>query len=817
MKQGNDVYVCHSKKDAILVENLCKVLDEQGISYITSHQGEEEKLPTKNVDDINSCTIFVFVATHNAYRSPFAVKELVYAFNNIATQNIIVYQADDAKLPENIAFTTHKNNIISSDHHLISSSLIQKICNLLNRDIQPFDEYDYDVIVPTSIDWIDTFFMYIFPFIGIALAIVLGWLQQSIVFGGSVFVAAVCLFFAYIFVSVDDFYFKTPVGKVVSVIQYLLSLAMFTMIPVCTWIGISSESWKVGILWFGGSWTVIIALLVIFNRIESTVDIGKTALFNYNRSKNLYDIFLCYDENDITIVERIKTELKRNGLTFITRQDMPLQDAVDKSYAFLYIGSSHSYNNAECNDELVHGFNHRRPILAYAVDQTEMPEDKKLAFSDSNLRSITTHPIETTLMSDLREILKEARARKIVKVASSFWRTLLLVICNVLVLIAAFVIGYMQNSISITIAIILSLMLVVVIISDVSDKRKEITLEVSTETIVFEIALTLSAAVVPTVLWWIVSPTSTWYASLLVFLLFVGYGAVMMLVEKLVKGNPVGALSPQQVGTYFDVFISYSRKDTTDADEICDLLERSGITYFIDRQGIPGGSEFPTVLADAISNCGIFIFLMSYDSLTSKFCKQEFKYAKEKKNDKDILILFRDKDTEERFYNSLVGNEKAEKIFRNYPQLCKEETWEPSLVRMLRTRLPETSQYKKHNVQTTGHSWGSVALNTTKDYAVNNPIASITLAVLAISGIIGICFHSWTVALGVYSFLVPVPLYLTTHSVEKSFITSSQVWTLGIWLGLVTNSVWIGIIACFVDCFVCVLLVKSNNFSNISK
>lgn len=94
-----------------------------------------------------------------------------------------------------------------------------------------------------------------------------------------------------------------------------------------------------------------------------------------------------------------------------------------------------------------------------------------------------------------------------------------------------------------------------------------------------------------------------------------------------------------------------------------------------------------------------------------------------------------------------------------------------------------------------GHSWVSVIRNKTKELTVSNPIASISLAALSISGIIGLCLHSWTIALGVYSFIVPIPLYLATHSLEKSFIISCQVWAFGIWMWLITDSAWIGIIA----------------------
>ncbi|MBP3254388.1 MAG: toll/interleukin-1 receptor domain-containing protein [Bacteroidales bacterium] len=43
----------------------------------------------------------------------------------------------------------------------------------------------------------------------------------------------------------------------------------------------------------------------------------------------------------------------------------------------------------------------------------------------------------------------------------------------------------------------------------------------------------------------------------------------------------------------YDVFISYSRKDTAVADKICAAFDRNNISYFIDRQGIAGGAEFP--------------------------------------------------------------------------------------------------------------------------------------------------------------------------------------------------------------------------------
>lgn len=58
----------------------------------------------------------------------------------------------------------------------------------------------------------------------------------------------------------------------------------------------------------------------------------------------------------------------------------------------------------------------------------------------------------------------------------------------------------------------------------------------------------------------------------------------------------------------YDVFISYSRKDTPIAEKICKALDDANITYFIDRQGIGGGLEFPKVIANAILESRLFLF-----------------------------------------------------------------------------------------------------------------------------------------------------------------------------------------------------------------
>lgn len=86
-----------------------------------------------------------------------------------------------------------------------------------------------------------------------------------------------------------------------------------------------------------------------------------------------------------------------------------------------------------------------------------------------------------------------------------------------------------------------------------------------------------------------------------------------------------------------DVFISYSRKDSEVAKRICKAFDEAGITYFIDLQGISGGFEFPTVLAEAIINSRIFLYLASGNSYDSRFTQSEITFAFNEKPKGSIL------------------------------------------------------------------------------------------------------------------------------------------------------------------------------------
>ena len=95
----------------------------------------------------------------------------------------------------------------------------------------------------------------------------------------------------------------------------------------------------------------------------------------------------------------------------------------------------------------------------------------------------------------------------------------------------------------------------------------------------------------------------------------------------------------------YDIFISYSRKDTAIADEICAALDKQHISYFIDRQGIGGGMEFPTIIAESILNSQLMLFLASKNSYDSKFANNEVTFAFNKKPAGSIIPYLIDNST----------------------------------------------------------------------------------------------------------------------------------------------------------------------------
>ncbi len=82
----------------------------------------------------------------------------------------------------------------------------------------------------------------------------------------------------------------------------------------------------------------------------------------------------------------------------------------------------------------------------------------------------------------------------------------------------------------------------------------------------------------------------------------------------------------------YDIFISYCRKDIAKAKRIKEDIERNtSAKCWMDLDGIESGSQFEDVVISAIDNARIVVFLLSENSMKSKWTKDEVRYAYETK------------------------------------------------------------------------------------------------------------------------------------------------------------------------------------------
>jgi len=72
-----------------------------------------------------------------------------------------------------------------------------------------------------------------------------------------------------------------------------------------------------------------------------------------------------------------------------------------------------------------------------------------------------------------------------------------------------------------------------------------------------------------------------------------------------------------------DVLISYSHKDTTIADEICNQLESNGIRVWIAPREISPGDSYPTAILDGIKSCTIIVMIFTANSNQSNWVPRE--------------------------------------------------------------------------------------------------------------------------------------------------------------------------------------------------
>ena len=107
-----------------------------------------------------------------------------------------------------------------------------------------------------------------------------------------------------------------------------------------------------------------------------------------------------------------------------------------------------------------------------------------------------------------------------------------------------------------------------------------------------------------------------------------------------------------------DIFISYSSKDREKAEQLTELLRSKGYSCWIDTQGIGAATLWSSEIVTSISECSIFILLLSRASVLSPNVLREVLLAMEK-GKKVVPVLLEDLELPHTFEYPLAGLQRV--------------------------------------------------------------------------------------------------------------------------------------------------------------
>ena len=160
---------------------------------------------------------------------------------------------------------------------------------------------------------------------------------------------------------------------------------------------------------------------------------------------------------------------------------------------------------------------------------------------------------------------------------------------------------------------------------------------------------------------------------------------------------------------FYDVFISYSRKDYVDDEgnplpdsmlsKIKNTLKANDISYWFDEEGIYSGDEFASVITRAIRISRVFLFISSVNSNQSKWTSNEISTALEL--NKIIIPL--------RLDNSPYNDSIMMKIVSfDYIECRDEEKAMKKLLRAVNHHLPKHDKPQWRNVEVPKGAKGTI-------------------------------------------------------------------------------------------------------------
>lgn len=138
--KAKDVFISYSQKDSKIVDGILRTLEENNISYYIDKEaiyGSEQVIEILR-EQIESSQVLLFIGSINSYQSKWAMREVLYAFQEKNGQNILPVIIDQTPLPKNLKFIFTDINIINLQQDSIRKVTKTLLVMLGREQISPF-------------------------------------------------------------------------------------------------------------------------------------------------------------------------------------------------------------------------------------------------------------------------------------------------------------------------------------------------------------------------------------------------------------------------------------------------------------------------------------------------------------------------------------------------------------------------------------------------------------------------------------------------------------------------------------------------------
>ncbi|UBF26589.1 TIR domain-containing protein [Kovacikia minuta CCNUW1] len=139
------------------------------------------------------------------------------------------------------------------------------------------------------------------------------------------------------------------------------------------------------------------------------------------------------------------------------------------------------------------------------------------------------------------------------------------------------------------------------------------------------------------------------------------------------------------------VFLSWSDKDRAFMEQLRKSLLREGFTLWISRSDIKTGADFQRMIDQGIEEADNVVYLISPDSLQSRYCQQEINYALSL-NKRIIPLLICPVDLD------LIPPELRELQFINFADNTNEERYQRDTARLIKVLRQDAVYHEEHKI-----------------------------------------------------------------------------------------------------------------------